>query len=91
MGNAYEFLWELTAPSSVYHLDEAVRSLSFSPDGKQLIANGMGWNVIASDGHIDLAAFNAKPAGGSSSGGIRAAGAMEPGHRKSTRDTQSGL
>jgi serine/threonine protein kinase/WD40 repeat protein len=63
MGNAYEVIWKITSPSPVYHLDEAVRSLSFSPDGKQLVANGMGWNVIASDGRIDLAAFNAERLG----------------------------
>ena len=63
MGNAYEFIWKLTSPSSVYHLDEAVSSLSFRPDGKQLVANGMGGNVIASDGRIDLAVFNAERLG----------------------------
>jgi WD40 repeat protein/tRNA A-37 threonylcarbamoyl transferase component Bud32 len=63
MGNAYEVIWEITYPTPVYHMADAVSSLSFSPNGKQLVANGAGWNIGVSNGRIDLTAFTTEHLG----------------------------
>lgn len=63
IGNAYEVIWEITYPTPVYHLAEAVSSLSFSPNGKQLVANSAGWNIGVSHGRVDLIVFTTEHLG----------------------------
>jgi WD40 repeat protein/tRNA A-37 threonylcarbamoyl transferase component Bud32 len=43
MSATHVMVWQITVPTPVYHAPEAVTSLSFSPDSKQLVANGFVW------------------------------------------------
>ena len=63
MWNTYEAIWEITSPTPAYHLTEAVSSLSFSPNGTQLVANSAGWNIGVSNGQVDLMVFTTEQLG----------------------------
>jgi WD40 repeat protein len=47
-------LWEVAVPTPSYVLPESVEGLAFSPDGRQLAANGTLWVVVRDQGRSRL-------------------------------------
>jgi WD40 repeat protein/tRNA A-37 threonylcarbamoyl transferase component Bud32 len=54
MSATHVVVWKINAPAPVYHVPEAVTSLSFSPDSKQLVANGLVWADSERLGHYAM-------------------------------------